>query len=175
MAQMKGVFHSLAQNQDGVEEFIVRANAALGDCLEPSSFITATYFEINTNKKEINFVRAGHCPTLFYKHETQDACYFKTEGLGLGIVRNSDYATYVERNSIKYQSGDLLLLYTDGITEARNKDSQQFGSDGLKKALLENDRRTPSDLRKGIIKDLNEFLAGNKLDDDYSIVTLKFL
>lgn len=175
MAQMKGVFHSLAQNQDGVTEFIVRANAALGDCLEPSSFITATYFEIDTNKKEINFVRAGHCPTLFFRNETQDACYFKTEGLGLGIVRNSDYATYVERNSIKYQSGDLLLLYTDGITEARNKDSQQFGSDGLKKALLENDRSTPSDLRKGIIKDLNEFLAGNKLDDDYSIVTLKFL
>ncbi|XOV92066.1 MAG: GAF domain-containing SpoIIE family protein phosphatase [Bacteroidota bacterium] len=175
MAQMKGVFHSLTQNNDGAIKFIIRANAALGECLETSSFITATYFEIDTKKKEINFVRAGHCPTLFYKHETQEASYFKTEGLGLGIVRNSDYTTYVEGNSIHYHPGDILLLYTDGITEARNRNAQQFGSDGLRDALLENDKGSPSDLRKGIIKDLDKFLDGNKLDDDYTLVTLKFL
>ncbi len=175
MAQMKGVFHSLAQNRDGAVEFITRANSALSDCLEPSSFITATYFEINTNKKEISFVRAGHCPTLFYKHDTDEASYFKTEGLGLGIVRNSEYNTYVEGNNIKYHSGDILLLYTDGITEARNKNSEQFGSEGLKRALLENDKSSPTSLREGVIEYLNKFLSGNKLDDDYTLVTLKFL
>ncbi len=175
MAQMKGVFHSLIQTENSVENFILKANAALGDCLEPSSFITATYFEINSKKKEIRFVRAGHCPTLFYKHGSDEACYLMQEGLGLGIIRNSDYATYVEGDSISYHSGDILLLYTDGITEARDKQSRQFGSEGLKKALLENDKHSPSDLRKGIIKDLNKFLDGNKLDDDYTLVTLKFL
>ena len=174
MAQMKGVFHSLTQKPIKPADFIKQANSALGSCLEASSFITATYFEIDTGKKEINYVRAGHCPTLYFNAKKKEAHFLETEGLGLGIIRNSEYDPYVEEYKIKYQPGDMLILYTDGITEARNRSSQQFGQEGLKKTLIKHHAHTPTRLRKEVINDLHAFLDGVKLDDDYTLVILKF-
>ncbi|MEJ0030635.1 MAG: PP2C family protein-serine/threonine phosphatase [Bacteroidota bacterium] len=62
MSQMKGIFHSLAQQDLDPKEFMQRANRALVYCLERGSFISATYFAIDTRTKKIRYARAGHCP-----------------------------------------------------------------------------------------------------------------
>ena len=66
MSQMKGIFHSLAQRDIEPSNFMVQANQALVYCLERGSFISATYFIINTQTKTIRYARAGHCPVLYY-------------------------------------------------------------------------------------------------------------
>ena len=66
MSQMKGIFHSLAQNDIEPDDFMVRSNQALILCLERGSFISATYFLINTALKKVRYARAGHCPVLYY-------------------------------------------------------------------------------------------------------------
>ena len=66
MSQMKGIFHSLAQHDIEPSNFMVQANQALVYCLERGSFISATYFIINTQTKTIRYARAGHCPVLYY-------------------------------------------------------------------------------------------------------------
>src|SRR6188474_1724192 len=66
MSQMKGIFHSLAQNCIEPDEFMIRANRALIYCLERGSFISASFFLVNTRDKKIRYARAGHCPVLYY-------------------------------------------------------------------------------------------------------------
>ena len=179
MAQMKGIFHSLAKQNIPPKDFIIRTNDALSSCLEKSSFITATYFDIATAKRQIRFVRAGHCSTLYYNAETGTAEFLKTKGMGLGIVRNSEYANYVHCNAINYAPGDMILLYTDGIVEATDVTGQHFGEEGLLNALEKQIRISahhlnPERIKDGIIEELYAFLNGNKLDDDYTLVILKF-
>ncbi|MEQ8554315.1 MAG: SpoIIE family protein phosphatase [Cyclobacteriaceae bacterium] len=174
MAQMRGIFHSLAQNNDSPADFIKKANAAMSRCLEKRSFITAMYFQIDTTNNSIKYVRAGHCPALFYTASSGKICFLENEGLGLGILRNSEYDQYVEENTITYEPGDLLLIYTDGITEAKNADNQQYGTEGLKPSLLNYVNEPLESVKNGLIDDLMKFLNGNKLDDDYTLAIVRF-
>jgi serine phosphatase RsbU (regulator of sigma subunit) len=174
MAQMKGVFHSLSESTSRPGEFILKANQALSRCLEKSSFITASYYSIDTKSKEIEFVRAGHCPTLVYRKKDDKADFLSTKGMGLGIVRNSDYKKYVHCNTIQFESGDVVLLHTDGITEAKDHTNEQFGEERLKDSLIKHINQSPEDIKEGIINDLYQFLNGTKLEDDYTVVIIKF-
>ena len=174
MSQMKGIFHSVARITTDPKEFLVHANNALSACLEKTSFITGSFFLIDSGSKTLKFSRAGHCPSLYYCSNERQSRYFKNKGLGLGIIRNISYANYVQVNELKYSEGDIIILYTDGITEAVNAHNEQFGYDRLKNSL---DKRTElplEDIKKGIIDDLYQFTGLNNLNDDYTLVIIKF-
>ncbi len=174
MSQMKGVFHSLAQLDLPPDKFLAYANNALGRCMEKTSFITASFFVVNTQKQTLSFARAGHTPTLYYNYETQQACYLETRGLGLGIIRNEKFDQYIEVSERHYQSGDIIVLYTDGITEATNKDNEEFGYDRLKDVILKNTDESSQVLQKKLIEELYAFCNHRPLNDDYTALIMKF-
>ncbi|MEO9483364.1 MAG: GAF domain-containing SpoIIE family protein phosphatase [Ekhidna sp.] len=174
MAQMKGIFHSLANQGISPEDFNKKANAALSQCLEKTSFITSTYFDINTEAGILTFSRAGHCPSLFYCKNENTVDYLKCDGMGLGMVRNSSYADYVHSNTVSYHAGDTLLLYTDGITEAKNQDGEQFGDVRLKESFTTHASKAPDQVKEGIKNDLSEFIGDMIIDDDYTLVVVQF-
>jgi serine phosphatase RsbU (regulator of sigma subunit) len=174
MSQMKGVFHSLSQMDLDPLRFFVYANKTLSTCLEKTSFITASYFIIDSDKRTVDFARAGHCPTLIYDNKEGKANFYESKGLGLGILRDDNFENYLEKTTISYKSGDVILLYTDGITEAKNFKREEYGYDRLKEILEANRDLTLSELREMIIKNLYEFSGEQNLDDDYTIVLVKF-
>lgn len=174
MAQMKGIFHSLVQLDLDPKTFLVHANSALSRCLENTSFITVSYFIIDQKLKEITFARAGHCPTLFYDAEKESTEYFKNKGLGLGILRNTNFHKYVQVNNFRFKPGDVILLYTDGVTEASNDTKEQFGYENLQASLVKHAKQPPAVIRDGIIDDLYEFCGRKSLEDDYTLLIVKF-
>lgn len=174
MSQMKGVFHSLVQLRLEPDRFMTLANQALGRCLEKSSFITASYFFIDTEKQEITFTRAGHCPTIFFEARNKESQIFKTKGLGLGIVRSEKFEQYIETNSIKYQEGDVLLMYTDGVTEAKDKNHQEFGYERLKHFLNQQARHSARIIKENLLKELYTFAGNTRIEDDYTALIVKF-
>lgn len=174
MSQMKGMFHSLSQLDMSSGEFMIRANDAMARCLDKASFVTTSYFIIDSANKSIEFSRAGHCPTLYYNKARDEASYFKNKGLGLGIIRNNSYKEYVEVNTISYEPGDVMVLYTDGITEAKNRQADEFGYERLRNALKENKDRPASEIQRAIIERLFEFTGNDAIDDDYTTVIIKF-
>ncbi len=174
MSQMKGVFHSLAQLDLDPKEFLNKANAALGRCLERTSFITLSYYVIDTSTGTIEFSRAGHCPSLFYKDAEMKVDYLKSKGLGLGIIRNQEYCKYIEVNKLKYSPGDLLVMYTDGITEAKNPQNIEFGYDRLKQVVQDNARGSVAEIQEALISSLHDFTQIEEIEDDYTTMILKF-
>jgi serine phosphatase RsbU (regulator of sigma subunit) len=175
MSQMKGIFQSLIQLNLSPTEFFIKANAALSRCLERNHFITSSIFSINTTDKTIIHARAGHVPTLFYKSKSNKSDFLEIEGLGLGILRNMQYENHVEQKTFTFNSGDILLLFTDGIVEAKNPKSQQFGYERIRTLLEVNHDLCPSDIQNMIISALHEFVGGDgKIDDDYSLLVAKF-
>ncbi len=174
MSQMKGIFHSLAQSHLEPKEFMQRANQALVYCLERGSFISASYFIIDTKEKKIRYSRAGHCPVLYLRSGETQASYLKDKGAALGMIRSKDYCNFIETNEIKYTAGDVMVLYTDGITEAKSSKSEEFGNERLAEALNEKIGGTAKEIEDNIIKKLYEFSGSTNLNDDYTLMTVKF-
>lgn len=174
MSQMKGIFQSLVQLDLEPKSFLVHANTALSKCLERTSFITLTYYVIDTKNKKIDFARAGHCPTLFYSKREKKATFLENKGLGLGIMRNDTYQNFIETSSMTYQKDDILVLYTDGISEAKNEVNDEFGFDRMSNLLEKNAHYDPVMIQKVFISKLYEFCKNVDLDDDYTMMVIKF-
>jgi serine phosphatase RsbU (regulator of sigma subunit) len=174
MSQMKGIFQSLAQLDLPPKEFILKANHALGNCLDRTSFITTSYFVIDSMQKDIQFTRAGHCPTLIYKAASKEVLFLEDSGLGLGILRDDQFEKYIQVSGMKYSAGDILFLYTDGITEAKNQENEEFGFERLKEYLEAHPDKSPSELERGILKILSEFCGIKLPDDDFTLMIVKF-
>jgi phosphoserine phosphatase RsbU/P len=174
MSQMKGIFHSLAQLGPNPKDFMAKANKALVYCLERGSFISATYFVINTERKKVFYSRAGHCPVLLFKTSSQSAEYLKDKGTALGMVRSHDYCNFVEDNEFSYATGDVMILYTDGITEAKNNKGEEFGNDRLAQELQKNALKSSKEIEESVIKALYQFSGSEDINDDYTSMTVKF-
>ncbi|MGW8122615.1 GAF domain-containing SpoIIE family protein phosphatase [Roseivirga echinicomitans] len=174
MSQMKGIFQSLVQLDLPPDQFLILANRALSDCLEKTSFITLSYFVIDTENKSVEYSRAGHCPTLFYSSQKSSSEFLENKGLGLGILRNDTFRNYVFVNKLTFQKDDIIVLYTDGISEASNHNGEEFGYDRMKKILTDNAKRDAVSIQKIFIEKLFEFCEEKNLNDDYTIVVIKF-
>lgn len=174
MSQMKGVFHSLSQLDKSPKDFLVSANRALSLCLDRTSFITTSYFIINKAEKTVEFARAGHCPTLYYNKSSNETSFFQNKGLGLGILRNDGFENYIQINSFQYKKDDIIVLYTDGITEAKNEKGEEFGYDRLRDLVKENSMIEPQQLQRKLIEALYQFSGTTAIDDDYTTLIIKF-
>ena len=176
MSQMKGIFHSLIQLNLSPAEFMIRANAALSKCLEKNHFITASIFLINIREQKICHSRAGHVPTLFFQAKENKSEFMLFDGLGLGILRNRKYENHVQEKTFHYSSGDILVLITDGIVEAKNQKGQQFGFERIRSLVEIHKDKNPKEIQNLLIDSLHAFVGGNgMIDDDYSMMVVKFL
>ena len=185
MAQMKGIFHSLMQENPLAKNerdkfpvpsrFMAQANTALIHCLEKSSFITSSLYIIDYEQGGFVFARAGHCHTLYYHAMREEVFYFDSAGLGLGIIRNDTYEKHIKNQFYDYSPGDVMVIYTDGIVEARGGDgTDEYGEDRLKLRLEESYFQEAHDIKNYILDDLNAFTAGHPIHDDQTLLVIKF-
>ncbi|RNI26021.1 GAF domain-containing SpoIIE family protein phosphatase [Rufibacter latericius] len=173
MAQMKGIFHGLMQQDLLPDEFMIQANSALSRCLERTSFITSSLYIIDYEMQGVSFARAGHCHTLYYNSMIEDTFYFQTEGLGLGIVRDPSYAKRIHRLHYDYNPNDVMVIYTDGIVEARNARQDEYGEERLKYMLSQTYHLEAEDIKSAIINDVSDF-SNDTLHDDQTLLVIKF-
>jgi sigma-B regulation protein RsbU (phosphoserine phosphatase) len=183
-AQMKGIFHALMQpnplakkDRDRYPDphrFMVKANEALTHCLERSSFITASFYLIDYEAGGFSFARAGHCHTLYYHSIKEEVSYFRSEGLGLGILRDGSYSRHVKNQFWDYNPGDVMVIYTDGIPEARNASGDEYGEERLARMLGESFYQSAEEINQHIRRDVQEFSKGLPLHDDQTLLVIKF-
>lgn len=174
MAQMKGIFHGLMQQDMPPSEFMKQTNSALSRCLERTSFITSSLYIIDYSMQGFVFARAGHCHTLYYNAMMDDVFYFQTEGLGLGIIRDQSYSKHIREMYYDYNPGDVMVIYTDGIVEARSPNNEEYGEDRLLYMLKQTYHLEADDIKSAIINDLIDFTGPDNLYDDQTLLVIKF-
>ena len=183
-AQMKGIFHALMQANPLAKKerdrypdphrFMVQANEALTHCLERSSFITAAFYLIDYQAGGFSFARAGHCHTLYYHSIKEEVSYFRTEGLGLGIIRDAGYEKHVKTQFWDYNPGDVMVIYTDGIVEARDGSGNEYGEERLRLMLEACFYQSAEEINAHIRHDVQLFSQGLPLHDDQTLLVIKF-
>jgi phosphoserine phosphatase RsbU/P len=174
MAQMKGIFHGLMQLDFEPEKFMQHANSALSRCLEKTSFITSAIYIIDYKLKGFVFARAGHCHTLYYNSMMDEVFYFQTEGLGLGIIRDLSYNRHIKQLHYDYNPNDVMVIYTDGIIEARNNRQEEYGLERLQYLLTQTYHLEAEDIKCAIVNDVQSFSGESTLHDDQTLLVIKF-
>ena len=174
MAQMKGIFQSLIQLCLPADNFLVMANNAIKHCFEKDRFITVVYLLFDFAFHKVTFSRAGHSPLLYYNAEQDTVEYIKGKGLGLGILRNNQYAKHVKAHEIKLHEGDVIVLYTDGIIESRqNNSDEQYGYERLKNSFAEHVYQSAGEIKQAILDDFKTFTKDSDFKDDTSLLVIK--
>ena len=173
MAEMKGIFQSLAQTHQSPKEFLGRAHAALAGTIDKRSFISLIYAVLDLRTGVMTIARAGHCPLLYVS--STEARYVTPTGLALGMGNSEFFRHTMREEEIVHSKGDVIVMYTDGVTEAHPKDSEEFGYDRLLTVVQEHRLMSASEVRDGIITEVDAHMDHESPEDDLTIVVLKWL
>lgn len=172
MAEVKGIFQTLSRIINSPKEILIKANQVLRETLSRNSFVSALYGIIDIKQEKLFIARAGHCPVLLVRNSK--VIEFKPAGIGLGLSGNEFFARTLEEQEIDLLDNDTIILYTDGITEAKNTELDDYGDKRLSEITIENADETADFLVKKIINDVTIFSSSNLQYDDITLVILKW-
>jgi sigma-B regulation protein RsbU (phosphoserine phosphatase) len=142
----------------------------LWDSVEDHQFITAVYGILDATNKTFVYSNAGHNPPLLIKPNGEYK-FVEYGDLPLGMFRDSRY----HQHFINIESGQVLVLYTDGITEAANLDGEEFGQERFAKCILEGFDLPAKDLIQFVRQGITDFTEREFLDDDGTLFIVKAL
>ena len=123
-------------------------------------FITATYGILNVKSLRFHFVSAGHNATLVYNSRTKELREYNPKGMALGLDKGTIFDMMLQDQEVSLSSGDLLIQYTDGITEAMNKQHDEFGEKRLKEAIRKYAHQNANDFLMSVDQELRTFSEG---------------
>lgn len=172
MAEVKGIFESLSKTISKPKEILISANNILKRTLDRSSFVSAAYGIIDTEKETLTISRAGHCPAILVRNGIAET--LRSSGIGLGLNFTEHFDNTLDETEIDLNEEDLIVLYTDGITEAKNKQLEDFGISNFEKILVDNSKLTPDEIAKRVISEVTVFSQSHSQYDDITLVILKW-
>jgi len=142
------------------------------DTKESGFFVTAFVFLFNSNKKSISFFNCGHLPMLL-KRSSKKVESLTTSGAAFGL--NIEASQPIEDATISVEVGDIIVLCTDGLTEAHNPQGEFFTMERLINLLDQCQHEDPEKIKEHIIQEVYQFMGGAKQRDDLTLLVFKVL
>jgi len=147
-----------------------RMNQLVNKIFEDDKFASLFYGELTTHREGLFlFANAGHNPPFFLDAKTDEIKLLDPTGPVLGPAPNATY--YVQ--SVNFKKGDLLLLYSDGITESADAAFKQYGDDKLVANFKKLKDLSPKEIAIRILEDVISFSKNGKYSDDKTLVVIK--
>lgn len=172
MAEVKGIFSTLARLYDNPKNLLIMANSILEESITRKNFVTAIYGIIDLNKETFNFARAGHSPLLYYNNESIEQCV--PSGIGLGLDYTRRFEESIKEMEIKLNNDDILTLFTDGINESVNENMEEFGYKRLEEIIKNNAGLSVEEISNEIMKSITTFSKNSYQHDDITLVLIKW-
>jgi sigma-B regulation protein RsbU (phosphoserine phosphatase) len=161
MAMLYAGFRSLLKEFYPVVEVVARLNNLLVETTNEGYFCTFFFGIFQQANSEFVFTNAGHNPPLVFRKDGS-VKRLTTGGVVLGFLKDREY----RQESIYLKSGDYLFLFTDGVTEVRNSEGEEFGEEGLIRFLKKHRDKKPQLLRTLLFKEIKKFSSEEELADD---------
>ncbi|MEN6611504.1 MAG: SpoIIE family protein phosphatase [Methanoregulaceae archaeon] len=145
------------------------ANTIITKDSKAGMFITLFYGMIDGEKRSLEYVNAGHNPPFLYRASDTSLTEIPATGIAVGLMEDAVYGS----GKVQFGSGDILVLFTDGITEAMNASGEMYGEDRLKAAVLGSVRLPAQEIVDRILDEVSAFGGSTPQYDDISILVLK--
>jgi sigma-B regulation protein RsbU (phosphoserine phosphatase) len=179
MAELKGLVLSLSEIYQSPRQLLIEVNRILLTTLDSRSFITMTYMVLDLRNGVMTYARAGHTPLIYLPGPTslqRGVQVLTPSGMVLGIRIDGAAAKFVElleEEQITLHTGDVIVLYTDGITEAMNAKSDLFGESRLSRIVEEHGHLESGELRERILREIEAFVGAADQHDDMTMILMK--
>ncbi|MCA9284376.1 MAG: serine/threonine-protein phosphatase [Phycisphaerales bacterium] len=167
MAMLKSAMHASRDRDEGLSAFLARLNRIVTDLREPGMFVTLAAARIAPDGA-MTHALAGHLPILLRRGGA--VIELEEGGLPLGVVREATY----ERGATTLEPGDVLLLCSDGVTEAAAADGELFGDERLRAALANAPDGSAQSMRQAIEAAVDQYTGPRPLADDRTVLVVRW-
>ena len=163
MANLQAAFRAYAMPDASPAMVCGKLNAFVCGNVAPGKFITFFYGILDAQKKTLTYENAGHCPGILV-HAGGQTEFLSGQGGVLGVMPEWTYQDF----TVRLASGDRLLLYTDGVSEAANKDAEEFGYQRIAAAAA-SARASAADCQRRVMEEAMKF-CGGEFGDDVTLI-----
>ena len=171
MAEIKGMMNTLATIHNSPAEVVRILNERLYRSLDKQLFATMIYGILDSKDMTLRFVRAGHNGLLHIR--SNEIKMHIPSGMGLGLAGNEIFDRQLVEQKIELQADDLILFYTDGVSEAMRSDHSEFGEERLAELLFHLKNNGARRISEEIVKKVKTFVNQAPQHDDLTMIVVK--
>ena len=175
MATARALLRAFVSSHPDLASVFNKLNNSLERDMGTGRFMTLFYGDLDPRENLVRYIRAGHNEPLLYRAARDEFEELSGPGMGLGILRDYEYRV---SEPISLEEGDVLLMFTDGIPEARNPESEgkeQFGMDRLMSVIRSKRSRSAREIVESIVREVTEFVGQDSFEDDLTLIVVKVL
>ncbi len=170
MVMIRTVFTTYIKGNNVQCASVVRAiNDSLSADFAIDKFATLFFMIYNRATGELSFSNAGHGPLFCYRSSSNNCSLTKLEGVPIGIMEDVEY----NQAKVQLNVGDIVILYTDGVTEMRNESKDEYGRLRLQKMMIKNHEMDANELVEELVRDVDQFRGNAHPHDDMTMLVLK--
>lgn len=171
MASTKNILRASIEGCGNIAEGVTKANRLIERESSDQLYISLVYACLDPKNGNMLYINAGHNPPLHFHAKNCKFTRFIQSGMWMGVDANAVYQPETEI----IEPGDIIVFYTDGVTEAENKKGEAFGEKGLETAIRVNPDVRPPDLCLSVIQSVKKFTGTSELSDDITLLIFKRL
>jgi hypothetical protein len=175
MTMIRTALRMEARGNRSASDVMAKMNAFVTEDMKKGMFVTMFYVVLDSVNRVVTYASAGHNPMILYRGGSDGTYFLKPKGIPVGIdVPDADLfrkTICVERLTLRQD--DLLVIYTDGITEAMNPFREQFGEGRLLAAIKRYGHLTASEFTEALDREIHEFTLGAPQNDDITLVAIR--
>ncbi len=169
MATGRALLRAYASTESDPARVVTLLNRELARDLATDQFMTIFYGDLDLERRSIRYATAGHCDPILLRGTSGNIETLAGRGMGLGFDRNYTYSDF---GPVSLRKGDVLLIYTDGIPEARNPQGGFFGMERVHEILAER-HDTARALVEQLVSEVSEFSGGTGYADDLTVIAVR--
>ena len=173
MTLTKGILQSHAEENISPKNVLSKVNRLMYKTIEKNSFVSMFYAIIDLQTKKIRYSRAGHNPVILAGLRDDKQEFLTPKGVALGLDDGGVFDSVLEEREFDLRSGDILVFYTDGFTEARNTAGEEFTETRLLKSVAEAKGRSAEEIIGIVVNDARKFSGEADQHDDMTMVVVK--
>lgn len=169
MVTFRAYIHATLINELAMRVVMARVNRLIFETTDGDRFITSFYGLVDPEHKRLLYINAGHNPPVLLRADGTSQL-LQDGGLPLGVFPDSRYSESV----VEFRSGDILVLYTDGVVEANNQLDEEFGLERLEKIVRASSTRRAHEIVEEITRAVDEYSAEvGGPEDDLTVAIIK--
>ncbi len=174
MTLTKGFLHAICHQVDSPAEVLTRVNELFCNNVPRGTFISLIYGILDVSKNTFTFARAGHDPVLFYSSKQDSPAFVQPKGMAIGLTPDDTFRETIQDETIELSPDDLLVFYTDGVTEAVNPRMEQFGVGRLaQKVESAGLKKSAQQVLQEISEHIKVFVKSAGRADDMTMVVIR--
>ncbi len=175
MTMIRTALRMEARGNRSARDVVARLNSFVTEDMKKGMFVTIFYVILDSRHRIISFASAGHNPMILYRGDSDETYFLNPKGfpVGIDLADRTLFEKSIGSESIKLKQADMLVIYTDGITEAMNPEKAQFGEERLLRAIKKYGRERPQEFASRLTEEIAAFTGGEPQNDDITLVAIK--